>query len=213
MKRYKFPRTPHLPWSESSSSDDLFMAKPTFEGKFVVVTEKLDGENTTMYSDYIHARSLEATYHISRDWVRALHGSIKHSIMPGMRICGENMFAKHSIFYPDLITYFYVFSIWFEDECYSWEDTLEEVRGWGLALVPILYWGAYDEDAIKHSWTKTINGRESEGYVIRNAESFKYEDYSQNVGKFVRKNHVQTTDFWRTQAVVKNQLKKEVQNV
>jgi hypothetical protein len=41
----KYPRTWHLPWSESESSDDVWLTDTKhFEGKEVVVTEKLDGE-------------------------------------------------------------------------------------------------------------------------------------------------------------------------
>jgi len=42
----KYPRTPHLPWSEGASEDDIQLINAEmFEGKNVVVTEKLDGEN------------------------------------------------------------------------------------------------------------------------------------------------------------------------
>ena len=83
-------------------------------GREVVVTEKLDGENTTMYTDYIHARSLDSHHHPSRDWVKQLHGEIGYKIPVGWRVCGENMYARHSIVYYDLTTYFYGFSIWDE---------------------------------------------------------------------------------------------------
>ena len=77
-----------------------------------------------MYSDRIHARSLETDFHESRTWVRALWGNIKHEIQDGWRICGENMFAEHSIHYNNLETYFYVFSIWNEtNDCLSWDET------------------------------------------------------------------------------------------
>lgn len=41
----KYPRTPHLPWSEGMTSDDK-MLKTTniFVGNRVIVTEKLDGD-------------------------------------------------------------------------------------------------------------------------------------------------------------------------
>ena len=73
----KYPRSPHLPWSEGGTSDDAYLFDTDhFAGKEVVITEKMDGENTSMYRDGIHARSIDGRHHPSRDWVKALHGTI-----------------------------------------------------------------------------------------------------------------------------------------
>ena len=78
---FKYPRTFHFAWSEGLSDDDKMLPSSTiFSGKKVVVTEKLDGENTTLYSDHIHARSIDSKHHPSRNWVKVLHGNIKHEI-------------------------------------------------------------------------------------------------------------------------------------
>ena len=48
-QKYKYPRTYHVPWSPGTTSDDrLLKSVDQFVGKRVVVTEKMDGENTTM---------------------------------------------------------------------------------------------------------------------------------------------------------------------
>lgn len=48
VSRKKYPRTFHLPWSESKTEDDKTLSpqqvEKMFVGKQVVVTEKLDGE-------------------------------------------------------------------------------------------------------------------------------------------------------------------------
>src|SRR5215212_7134666 len=58
----KYPRTYHLPWSPGfhTAPDDMMMMDLTkFYRSGIVATLKMDGENTTLYSDgYIHARSL-----------------------------------------------------------------------------------------------------------------------------------------------------------
>ena len=42
----KYPRTRHVPWSKSINKDDsVFPNMSSFEGREVVVTEKMDGEN------------------------------------------------------------------------------------------------------------------------------------------------------------------------
>ena len=75
--RTHYPRTPHLPWSPGAASDDVRVADLSgLLGREVVVTEKLDGENTTLYADGLHARSLDSAHHPSRAWVKALQGRI-----------------------------------------------------------------------------------------------------------------------------------------
>jgi len=106
----KYPRTYHLPWSPGLTDDDRMLPSVSvFEGQEIVVTRKMDDENTTMYPDYLHARSLEEEHHESRGWVKRLHAEICWNIPQGWRICGENLFALHSIRYDDLLSYFLVF--------------------------------------------------------------------------------------------------------
>jgi hypothetical protein len=67
----KYPRTYHLPWSPGQTRDDrVIESTDIFKGKEVVVTIKMDGENTTMYHDYIHARSIDSGSHPSRTWIK-----------------------------------------------------------------------------------------------------------------------------------------------
>src|SRR5205823_10457529 len=99
----KYPRTYHLPWSEDVKDDDRVMESlDGLVGQRVIATEKMDGENTTMYAHYIHARSVDGRSHPSRDWVKGFWGSIGADIPAGWRVCGENLYAKHSIHYGDL---------------------------------------------------------------------------------------------------------------
>lgn len=191
--RVKYGRTNHLPWSDGINSDDRVLRDVSqFENKEVVVTEKLDGENTTMYSDYIHARSIDGRHHASRDWVKNFHANIAHDIPDDWRVCGENMFAKHSIGYDDLETYFYGFSIWNEhNACLSWDETLEWFKLLDIVPVPTLYRGVFNEKLIKGLYDKK-QWDSSEGYVVRLSNSFNYKDFKKSVAKFVRQNHVQT---------------------
>ncbi len=72
MKRFKYPKTMHFPWSPGLQNDDRMLeSADVFLGKEVVITEKFDGENTSIYTDHIHARSLDSQNHSSRNWVRA----------------------------------------------------------------------------------------------------------------------------------------------
>lgn len=203
----KYPRTLHLPWSPGSTNDDKVIDDVShFRGKEVVVTVKMDGENTTMYRDYIHARSVDSKDHPSRHWVKNLHSNIHSSIPEGWRICGENLWAKHSIHYKHLENFFLVFSIWDENnKCLSWRDTENWAAYIGLKTVPVLYKGPWlDRNFYQETW----QGDPCEGYVVRLANEFPYGLFEKCVVKYVRKGHVQTDEHWLNSHIVKNQTNK-----
>ena len=204
--RQKYPRTSHLPWSPGAGDDDIRNHETTaFEGRKVVVTEKMDGENTTLYCDYIHARSLDSGHHASRDWVKQWHGGIAHNIPKNFRVCGENLFAQHSVKYDALKSFFYGFSVWNEQNyCCSWADTLEWFEMLEIHPVPVLYSGLWNEKIVREL---KIDSELSEGYVVRLADSFKYEEFSTSVAKWVRKGHVQTDKHWMHSEIEPNKLK------
>jgi hypothetical protein len=193
----KYPRTYHLPWSDNMHDDDRMMrSTASFLGKRVIVTEKMDGENTTMYQDFIHARSLDSASNPTRSWVKNFWATISHDIPSGWRICGENLWAKHSIKYEHLPSYFMGFSIWNDkNECLSWDETVEWFELLGITPVSVFYDGIYDEAAIRKLYTSE-QWASSEGYVIRIAENFTYGRFRESVGKYVRKNHIQTVQHW-----------------
>ncbi len=89
--RVKYPRTNHLPWSPGVNDDDRVLKDlSVFEGKRIIVTKKMDGENTTMYSDHIHARSLDSRGGQDRAYVKQIWAQIAHDIPQDWRICGPS---------------------------------------------------------------------------------------------------------------------------
>jgi hypothetical protein len=208
MSNYiKYPRTPHLPWSLGATSDDVYLINTDyFIGKEILVTEKMDGENTTLYCDYIHARSIDSVHHPSRDWVKRWHSSIAHEIPAQWRICGENMYAQHSVIYTQLSSYFYGFSLWDADNrCLSWTETAEWFELLGIHTPPILYRGIWDETLLR---SFNIDAQNSEGYVVRLASAFAHHNFAQSVGKWVRPHHVQTDQHWMFARIKPNGLAK-----
>ena len=186
----------HLPWSEGITDDDkVIESLSEFIGKRVIVTEKMDGENTSMYRDHIHARSIDSKNHDTRNWVKNFWSHIKNDIMEELRVCGENVYAKHSIHYKNLPSYFMGISVWNGDVCLTWDATLFWFTHLKIVPVPVLYDGIYDEKKIKALWKK-LKSTECEGYVIRIADQFNYNEFNKKVAKFVRKNHVQTDEHW-----------------
>jgi hypothetical protein len=219
----KYPRTPHLPWSPGATSDDKRLTVPQATellSRTIISTLKLDGENTTLYRDHVHARSVDSDRATpDRAWIKSLWASICHDIPPNMRICGENLYAKHSIGYSELPSFFLVFSIWIDNECLSWADTVEWASLLGLHTVPVLSKSVAAAVSMQESIHKLLlrglenvpikaDEGEHEGYVVRPAGSFTRDQFGSRVAKYVRANHVQTNDHWRHQTIVPNKLRK-----
>lgn len=202
--KIKYPRTYHLEWSEGKSSDDKTQFDlSNFEGNEIIITEKMDGENTTMMNEYYYARSLDSNNHPSRNFVKGIWGNIKHNIPVDFRICGENLYAQHSLIYKDLPSYFMVFSIWDKEKCLSWDETVEYCNLLGLTPVNVLYRGIFDLDLIKKF---KIDTNKQEGFVIRLASAFMLDDFQKCVVKWVRKGHVQTDEHWMNKVIIPNSL-------
>lgn len=190
-----------------TSDDKVLKNTGIFDEQIVVVTEKMDGENTTIYSDGFHARSIDSKHHNSRDWIARIQSEIGYRMPKDWRICGENLFAKHSIEYFELPSYFLAFSVWNEKNiCLSWEDTKEFLSNLDLKHPRVLYEGIWNEKKIKEL-IKYLDFEKQEGFVVRKATSFKYEDFPNSVAKFVRKNHVNTNEHWMHQKISPNKLK------
>lgn len=200
--RVHYPRTPHLPWSPGATSDDVrTTALSGLAGREVVVTEKLDGENTTLYADGIHARSLDSAHHPSRAWVKSLQGLVGPSIPPGWRVCGENVFARHSLAYDDLASWFYAFSVWDGDRCLDWDATVRFARARGLPVPPVLWRGMFDEKALR---AVRLDLTRQEGFVVRTVDGFARDEFPDRVAKWVRRGHVHTDQHWMHAPVVAN---------
>jgi len=211
IKRYKYPKIFHFPWSPGLQNDDrLLESTANFIDEEVVVSVKLDGENTTIYPDHCHARSIDSSYHPSRTWISKLSQDIGYLLEEDERICGENLAAKHSIYYKNMESFFYVFSYWKKDACQTWDETVKRCKELGLLTVPVIYRGVYDEDIIKRLWKPTYNDNDMEGYVVRISNyRFHISDFQRCVAKYVRKGHVQTGPNWMLKPVEWNDWKRK----
>lgn len=214
MERIKYPRTYHLPYSQSKTDDDKTLPNDDqFKEMEVVVTIKMDGENTTIYPDgYIHARSLDGTGYEWQNWLKAKVWNFCYLLPDDARIIGENLYAKHSIGYKfdNIEDTFQVFAFAYkeedEDNVYnvfsSWDDVVDLCEAFGLKHVPVIYRGIYDKDKIMKAFEEkkeelAKQGQDIEGFVVKNVKSFYYKDFQKNVAKYVRANHVQTDKHWR----------------
>lgn len=197
----KYPRTPHLPTSPGMTSDDKRISLDGMQNlnrcSDLIVTEKMDGGNLTFTRDYFFARSLDSGTHLWDTRAKALWSEVRYDIPAGWRISGESLLARRSVGYENLPGPFLVFGIWNEkNELISWDETEEWTKMLHLPLVPVIYRGPSLDEACK-AWFELHDSNSSEGFVIRNAGGFTYDEFRMNVAKYVRADHVQTDAGWR----------------
>ena len=210
MSSVKYPRTPHLPFSPGYAYDDEKLIDiDNLRSEEIVCTEKMDGENTTLYQDHWHARSINGIRkHESRDWMAA-YWAKKRAVIArkDIRVCGENMYAQHTIPYKDLLSYFYVHSVWEANECYSWDDTVKFCANNDFTLVPVLYRGPFSFEALTSVAAK-LDVKTQEGFVVRRTQEIYLDTFHCHCAKWVRPNHVSDQQkHWFASKVIKNGLK------
>lgn len=206
----KFPRIYHLPWSEGLTTDDKKVGSDcieNFQQNDLVILEKMDGENTTMTKESIYARSLDSRDHVSRHWVKGLWSCINYKL-GNLRLHGENVYAKHSVEYTDLDSYFFLFGVSEGNIYHSWDLVVEVAEWLHLSVAPVIKImnGDFNQSVIPK-----FNSDKQEGYVVRRRDDFYFnqEDFNINIAKYVRANHVQTDTHWTHTAITRNRLRGE----
>ncbi len=186
----KPPRTWHLPWSPGRTPDDRILPNlDAFRGERVVATLKKDGGNTSLYRDICHGRSVDGRDHAMMHWVKNFHARIAHEIPEAWRVVGENLYARHSIAYDDLPSYFLGFQVWNErNVCLPYDETLEWFALLGITPVETIWEGEFDERIVRRL-AEEIDLEAEEGFVLRVARAFTYAEYKTCVGKYVRYGH------------------------
>lgn len=201
----KYNRTYHLPFSKGTTNDDKISDSidPLINCD-VVITEKLDGENTAMVNNGVYARS-HATFTTS-PWsreVRQIHDmKVRDQLEDDLYLFGENLEGIHSIEYNNLEDYFYLFGARSNNLWLDWEKVEEYAYLLDLKLAPVLFKGVFsNEQELKSKVEELVKipsslGGEKEGVVIRTKKQFDEEYFSTHVQKWVRENHVKTDEHW-----------------
>ena len=206
----KYPRTYHLPWSPGATKDDKKLKDNWFKyymGKEIVITAKLDGENIAMTHNDVYARShgapTRSPWSLNLwDQSNGLYWQIKQYIGKNETIYGENLYGEHSIHYDKLQSYWHMFAINDGVNWYSWDDVETMAKIMNVPTVPVLWRGIINsENELKtlvdyFVIQPEVYGPTREGVVIRIADEFPIDEFSHNVCKWVRPNHVQTDEHW-----------------
>lgn len=220
MDSPKYNRTPHLPWSPGKGDDDKVASSvSSLLNRPIIITEKMDGSNTSLEKDGCFARThASAPKHESFDALKALHASVAFSIPAYMQLFGEWCYARHSIEYTELPNYFMLFGIRYLNTKQLFWGSWAEVAVWAgklhIPTVPVLFTGtATTEKELQHivevlAAEPSICGGQREGVVVRLMSSYSDTAFPNSIMKWVRKDHVQTTEHWKDQEIVKQGLKR-----
>ncbi len=205
----KYPSTPHWSMSEKVHRDDSYHTDP---GHFInqrrIITEKIDGGNTCLFNGEVFARSVTSPSHDG--WmamVRRHHAwKTNSSEFRDVEFYGEDIYGIHSIEYDEIAQYetYRLFAVRYHDEFLSWDDVVGFAAALDVYTVPVLSDNVVFETEesltkfLKESTAQnSVLGPVREGCVIRIPEAFNASDFSHEVCKYVRANHVQTTTHWR----------------
>lgn len=216
METHKYGRTYHYPFSPGTTSDDR-INKHYWQDILLIPslihTEKLDGENNCLNRYGVFARS-HAAPTVSA-WTRQIRQRwqlIKNDL-GDIELFGENLYATHSIEYRGLQQDFYLFAVRCKDMWLSWQEVQFYAALFDFACVPEVVQDVprQTEQEYRSAILEQVGGVGSfaphdvhtglpctmEGIVTRNAAEFPVAQFSHNVFKYVRKNHVKTDRHWR----------------
>lgn len=202
----KYGRTYHLPISPGATSDDKVMT--TLDALMIsdlLITEKMDGENTTIHRGGSYARSPDSGRHPSRAWLKAFAAGISPQLTDDERIVGESLYARHTIGYDDLSSYFLGFAWIMGGEVQSWDMTLARFEHLGIVPVRALYRGPYAA-ALFENIAASLDISRQEGFVARDAGPFPETEMPSRMGKYVRSGHVQGQKHWMNSELIANRL-------
>lgn len=217
MDSPKYNRTFHFPFSPGATNDDkIAESMDALIGVPIVITEKMDGSNTSLEKDGCFARTHSGPpSHPSFDGLKALHASVQYKLPELYQFFGEWCYARHSIEYGELPGYFLLFGIRVLDGPVwtSWEEVELWAEEIGVPTAPVLFKGTVSSEKELQELVETFMNQPSvcggirEGVVVRVANSFLNDSFSKCVMKCVRANHVQTSEHWKDQEIIRNKLK------
>lgn len=203
----KYPRIPHFPFSPGVARDDNINYDywNRLSTERVVITEKLDGENTCFNKEGVFARShSKPTQNPWADYLKPKWSALKNNL-GNLEIFGENLYAVHSIEYTQLKHYFYVFAVRELDKWLSWEEVNQYAQLLDFPVAPVIEIGTlpgeigkncFEEQILGYATRPSLLGGNREGLVVRVQREFGNSEFPNCIFKWVRSGHVKTDEHW-----------------
>ena len=179
IQHIKHPSTPYLDISQTAN--EKVVVTQSFIGERVTITEKMDGEITSIYPDgSFHARSLDSGAAWQRDVIHSYLPSIVSAMRYDEHFVFENMYAKHTIEYDDLESYLYLLYVVRNGFVISYEQTRMIASKIGLVMPRVLLSGVF-----RSANNVLLMKSYREGFVLRVNRSFPYAKLGEFTGKYV----------------------------
>jgi ATP-dependent RNA circularization protein (DNA/RNA ligase family) len=151
----KYPRIPHVPFSNITDVDDIVLddrwMRSLFFGEEWVITEKIDGSQTSFefIDGKIEARNrntklleggMDRQYTPLPSWISCHYDDLWQMIGNGLILFGEWMFHVHTVEYSSLPDWFLCFDLYDKNRAsfLPFESAMETCRHHGFATVPII---------------------------------------------------------------------------
>lgn len=157
MSILKYPRTPHIEGSRLQPGDEDLESKPFSElaGRHLVVEEKLDGGNAGIsFSEdgqlrlqsrghYLTGGPRERHFALLKQWAASHAMQLSEILGSRFILYGEWLYAKHTVYYDALPSYFMEFDIYDRHQraFLSTERRRELLAGSPVVSVPVLWSG------------------------------------------------------------------------
>ena len=199
-----YPRTMYAPYTpcESPGYRTLSMEDmENFVGKRIIITEKLDGTNTTLYNGNVYTRSGRRSRHKIHGMVKKYHA---WKVWDAPKLSGEDIYAVHSLEYdavqPDKT--FYAFHLRLGRKFMEWDYLVKYTNELEIPIVPLLFDGVCDSvEEVQEKHMEIFEsgsrlGPTPEGAVMRIADRIPAMEFSKDMCKVVRRDHVQTDEHW-----------------
>lgn len=213
----KYPRTSHFEYSPGATNDDRIMSFADLEVLLnygpLIFTEKLDGSNVCLTATEVFSRSHSGPpTHVSFNSLKTFHSQNKYLIPEGMSVFGEWTYAVHSIKYAVMTHPLNIFGVRDDmtGQWWHWDEVEEIAKELRLPTVPVLLRGPVSNKDDLQDIVEMLGGLSSvygpvrEGVVVRIAKGVVDDgERLQGVAKWVRANHVQTSEHWTRQQVKK----------
>ena len=169
-----------------------------------MVTEKLDGSNILLHDGEVYGRSVSAPS--GEGWMAMVKKHHAWKVTePDIYLYGEDIYGIHSIAYeavPENRT-FYAYSLRDETGAFA---SFAEMSAFAIRreipIIPVLFEGSFHSVAEIRAFVdqaheeSSVLGGEREGIVIRLARGFSESEFSLNICKSVRVEHVKDDEHW-----------------
>ena len=178
----KYPRTRHIEGSRLQKGDEDLKQIPfsTIKNKYIVIEEKVDGANCAISFDnngnlllqsrghYLTGGYRERHYNLFKQWANNYQCELYEVLGERYIMYGEWLYAKHSIYYDNLPSYFLEFDVYDKENktFLSTDKRRELLKDLDVISVPVLARGKFNkiEDVLKYLGDSnyiTINHREN----------------------------------------------------